>query len=1143
MSRIRSVLDVIVERSGLDRLEGHPLYAYKVTQAEQDDLQAALKDAMLINPELKQQEQRAAFCLFGAEWFRRHHEEGPWSWDTILEGGLGLSGHASRAFRIRVRKITTDGLRWWRVPPVQTAFTTQYLVTLACQGGLPLKTLRNHGTPLRRFLKKVLKHHERYPQERLSDVVDENSGILPRTLNNEGVRALAIRIVECVSNLRRLTIAVDNTDGGRAGYLDQHHPGWRDRIPMRIDDPEALELVLGLLDQEVTHALPAEGFAVTTTVIRQGNPWKLTRDLAFESTISEEALWNGLELESADTLPPKMSLYLSVADLRVRVASVTRKSNSNEFTVVRVPAPPLSGPNAAGSARLVATAGSHVVTSLVVPGGEALPDSPWVFSTDDPAELIGTGATRTRRPAVLVAVSNAATWAADEESICELLEDTVCGRRLLKVSGTAMIYQDETVVQIRTRAESENAAVFKLSGRIRKVGPNGSEVWLGVPTITEYPTGDGGVVNSLDKASVQWKRSGGVWQPLSPECVGDVLLRVDRDGQTIFQSQATIFPESFDYRIRPNRNNEGELDLTGLGNVEVIPAAQPNLTVEVVHNGTSQSLRVMTIPAARPASFPVRIVFASGGRSEIRVSCPTTGIAIVDATGEVVSPDLPIPLDRLDGLTLHATTADNAELLLVEQGENRLLGPLKEIGSNSVREFSLAGVQNYVRSLLARSDNPDHAVTLLVERPPWAMPQFRFSISRYPGRLEKEKTDYSATTERPDFTDVTVATETLKGLRLAADDLKVEVVPLGEPDQQVPGESIQRVGESTWRIHHELLTPGGYLVTAWANEYTCLRPLRVSVNMNLVEQAKVFDVEAVEQFDAALNTFDGADRRLQWDQFAGNLAIDPGHPGWVKMDALVNATEQLPVTTFEAIAALTRNSETAALLGLRKFRSAWLWDKLEELPFLWSMVPVRSWVAATTRYVGFLNDRLQALGCSRDEITSTINTTLDGFSALTPLYSAGMSGVVACLYVSGLDIPLKHVAVQQLRPVAANELLTRRQSEMNRLIDEHNRGQQTTQHRWPSPRLPVTPEVHQHLMFLQITRFPNEWAVLNAPAIAAIYCVYDIPRPDELVLQLQQLRGIDIAWYDCAFAVALSILAGRRLSENRECFCDQKDVD
>ncbi|MEO1990366.1 MAG: hypothetical protein ABGW78_00415, partial [Pirellulales bacterium] len=171
-SRVREVLDSLIDRSGLDRADGHPLYAYKVTPEELEQLQQALKAALAISPELKQQDHRAAFCLFGAEWFRRHHVDGPWKWNTITEDGLGLAGEAKDRFHARdVRPITSDGLRWWNAKVVQTEFTTQYLVTLACQGGLPLKTLRNHSAPLRRFLKKVLKHHERYPHETLNQVV------------------------------------------------------------------------------------------------------------------------------------------------------------------------------------------------------------------------------------------------------------------------------------------------------------------------------------------------------------------------------------------------------------------------------------------------------------------------------------------------------------------------------------------------------------------------------------------------------------------------------------------------------------------------------------------------------------------------------------------------------------------------------------------------------------------------------------------------------------------------------------------------------------------------------------------------------------------------------------------------------------
>ena len=306
---------------------------------------------------------------------------------------------------------------------------------------------------------------------------------------------------------------------------------------------------------------------------------------------------------------------------------------------------------------------------------------------------------QTRRPAVLVAIADESTWE-NVESESELLNESVSGRRLLKVSGTVVIHEDDGVVRIRTRAESEESAIYKLSGRLKTIGPNGSEVWLGVPMITEYPTGDGGVVSSLDNANIRWKRTGGAWQRLSADCVGDVALRAVRDGQAIFQTHATIFPENFDYRIRPEGNNTGELGLIGLEQAKVIPSAQPNLSVESIRSGTRQILKVQTSSSQRPTSFPVRVVFASGGSSELNVSCPTTGIAIVDAAGQVVSPNLPIPLDRLDGLTLQATTADHESLLLVESGENR---PLGDVAGNRFVESKGTIVVRYseLRSRLA----------------------------------------------------------------------------------------------------------------------------------------------------------------------------------------------------------------------------------------------------------------------------------------------------------------------------------------------------------------------------------------------------------------------------------------------------------
>ena len=140
--------------------------------------------------------------------------------------------------------------------------------------------------------------------------------------------------------------------------------------------------------------------------------------------------------------------------------------------------------------------------------------------------------------------------------------------------------------------------------------------------------------------------------------------------------------------------------------------------------------------------------------------------------------------------------------------------------------------------------------------------------------------------------------------------------------------------------------------------------------------------------------------------------------------------------------------------------------------------------------------------------------------------------MAACLFASGMNLSPAALSPEALRPAAETELLNRRKVEMDRLINDHNRSDETdTRETWPTPKLDIPDEVHGHLNGLRLRRFPNEWAVLNAPAIAAIYCVFDIPRPEELVLQLQQLRGVDPGWFDSAFETALFIL----VSKNPEC--------
>ena len=74
-TQIRECLEAIIQRAGLDRSQGHPLYAYRTTAEELASLRDDLRSELSVRSYLRGHVECAAFCLFAAEWFRRRHTD------------------------------------------------------------------------------------------------------------------------------------------------------------------------------------------------------------------------------------------------------------------------------------------------------------------------------------------------------------------------------------------------------------------------------------------------------------------------------------------------------------------------------------------------------------------------------------------------------------------------------------------------------------------------------------------------------------------------------------------------------------------------------------------------------------------------------------------------------------------------------------------------------------------------------------------------------------------------------------------------------------------------------------------------------------------------------------------------------------
>ena len=292
-------------------------------------------------------EEAAAFCLFAAEWFRRYHREGPWKWDTILVDGLRLDGRPRLTFRRELDEVTRQGMAWWGQPIIRTPSSHRYLATIACQGGLPLQVLRNHGATLRRYFRDVLRQYEKYRDLSAVSLAEELDYVLAPTLRQEVVYELTGNVDR--GDLEASTAIAGGRNAGvdRMAYLDQKVPEWRRSLPLQVDDAIAKELIQGLLAERF-EAAESPQLAVETSLAKEPGEWTVVRRLKFSRDFTESQLAAQLGI-APENLPPRFQLCLAAQGRRVAVATVARIDGESSLS------PAAGAPLSTGRARIAGT--------------------------------------------------------------------------------------------------------------------------------------------------------------------------------------------------------------------------------------------------------------------------------------------------------------------------------------------------------------------------------------------------------------------------------------------------------------------------------------------------------------------------------------------------------------------------------------------------------------------------------------------------------------------------------------------------------------------------------------------------------------------------------------------------------------------
>lgn len=1135
---IDSMLEAIFRRTGLKRIDGNALYAYRIETAELLQLRHDLRQELLRNPCPAGSDVCAAFFLFAAEWFRRNHEDGPWKWEPIFEIGLGLTGESLRRANTQVNRsrMVELGLQWWNLPLVETEGSTRYLVSLACQGGLPLKTLKKDNGNLKRFFEDSLAHHERWPTEPLNDVVSSRAQELPVSLNNDVVIQLGVLIVAAVAKLRRDSRAASESSGTRMAYLDQHCPRWRDSLPLRLDedDQEPLQLLMGLLDKKPVRSATDDFPKVETMLTISYSSATVSRNLSAGTCIEEEGLARFLGLSDKQDLRPRMTLCLTAGCVRTPVAKLAKRATGSEFVVNAIQGH-VAGPAALKEVRVTAASGADFTPPMPLTGGQELGDLPWIFAETDDGKssirLIGLGSVRTTRESVIVVVPVNARCHC--EGSAEELPQGIDGRKIVRVSGDLVMSVEDTVFRVRTKQLEESASCFWLTGRQVSCGIGGSVVWAGVPRILEVASD--GTVQEVASRSIQWKYEiGGAWSSGFSGCIGRVKTRIVRDGVTVFQQYVDVFPHEFSTKVLPVDTRAGRLVFRGIGSkAKLFVQPHGNLNSEVISTATEATLTCKVTSGERPDFIQVRFVFENQGASEIQVPCPTTWIGLVDAGRQVYAQGRPVPLSVLNHLTLRVISPRAQMPELVSGSRATFLGRLRQADKEAegIFELPMSVVATRISGIMSATSDMDDVVSLGIRQGNSTEPIFRFSVSRYPGSVEKVQQSF-AEADSAAFTDIFLPDNEVLALRISDHQLRMELAPLARPDKPYMNDECRQIAPYRWRIFHDQLQPGPCLVTPWLDDFTCLRPLRISVKTESeATESTPNDPGSVEAFERTSGLWNRDVRRAGWKNLVEDLSENFEAAAWTRIDALLNASIHRPLTTFEAITTLVQNPMAMARIGITHAGKQWVWDRMEELPFLWCLIPIHCWVKAALRIRQSSRARLALGGFSDEQIDELLLSQLRNFLEGGVGRPAVLSTATLCLPFADSTIP-QDPNYHLLLPGSRQGLLHERDRARTRLISAHDGID--TRISWPHYEVPIARELLDDVRHIFISDcHENQGAVLNGPAAAAGHSVYGVPVTEEQLTRFQELRGIDPEWFDRCFEITSCLLAGQRFMQNR----------
>ncbi|WP_162252285.1 STY4851/ECs_5259 family protein [Mesorhizobium sp. Root102] len=272
---VRDWIREFLSARGLTYADGRPLYRYRMSDEEYAKAKSTLvklgRDGRLNRPDDRS---GALFVIYCAEWFRRESSSTFLRWNDLAPDIFDTLAQNKKA------DLTSRGLIHWRRDLRMNGSTHEYLLTLALEGGFPVRLLDESSRGwLKEYLRSILRGALGLLQPETSEIesiAHEEKGQMRKSYRHNEFVALCAELVERILFWRRKAESEAQANLPHAQLLDLKHPEWREDLPLYIPAGEtgiASEILSGLMNEPAA-GLPTSGIEATRFLVKIDGMWQ-----------------------------------------------------------------------------------------------------------------------------------------------------------------------------------------------------------------------------------------------------------------------------------------------------------------------------------------------------------------------------------------------------------------------------------------------------------------------------------------------------------------------------------------------------------------------------------------------------------------------------------------------------------------------------------------------------------------------------------------------------------------------------------------------------------------------------------------------------------------------------------------------------